>query len=264
MRALPLLALISLLAACGGSAPDSDAVRLAPVETFVWTGDQPISFAPPPGSWTRSRYQNGGAEGVDFVLPGSGGEQIYVAERFFLGRRDHCSRLQEMLRQLENYDRRGFISALHEIRFDEKNFLNDGEARAAQLGNAALDRAQQSFGDESRLFTQIELQSALEQARSIRYTIDESVGRVLFTAERNGVYPALQVDEPVRGELAGRESRRVAFTFKGHGVPMLGSRVYVVANNRLFEFGYQGREPNLALFERLLETVEFPPGPCEH
>jgi hypothetical protein len=36
-------------------------------ETFTWTSGQSISFSPPPGDWTRSRYQRGSAEGVDFV-----------------------------------------------------------------------------------------------------------------------------------------------------------------------------------------------------
>lgn len=264
MRTLLYVVMMCVVAGCSANDPDPATLNLADRETFTWTGDQPISFATPPEGWSRSRYQNGGAEGVDFVLAGSGGEQIYVAERFYLGKRDHCARLQAMLAELENYDHQGFIEAINEIRFHERKPLNETERRAAQLGNAALDRAERAFGDESRLFTQTELKLAYEQARKIRYSIDDAVGRVLFTAERNPVYPKLVVEEPLRQELAGRTAIVVHFTFEGHGVPMIGRRAYMVVNNRLFEFGFQGREANLLLFERLLESVEFPPGPCKH
>ena len=45
---------------------------------------------------------------------------------------------------------------------------------------------------------------------------------------------------------------------------MVGRRVYVVKNNRMFEFGFQGLQENLALFEKVLDSVTFPPGACEH
>jgi hypothetical protein len=45
---------------------------------------------------------------------------------------------------------------------------------------------------------------------------------------------------------------------------MIGRRVYTVKNNRMFEFGFQGLQENLPLFEEILESVSFPVGPCEH
>ena len=86
------LILFVTLTGCDDTAPQP--IELPPPETFSWTTGQPISFSPPPASWNRSRYQNGGAEGSDFVLAGSKGEQVYVAERFFLGNRDRCGKMQ--------------------------------------------------------------------------------------------------------------------------------------------------------------------------
>jgi hypothetical protein len=79
---------VLILAVCNETTPKQESILLPPAEVFTWTGDQPISFSPPPEGWKSSRYQNGGSEGVDFVLAGSGGEQILIAERFFLGKRD--------------------------------------------------------------------------------------------------------------------------------------------------------------------------------
>ena len=61
----------------------------------------------------------------------------------------------------------------------------------------------------------VELERALDQAATIRFTVEETVDEVLFTRERNPVYPTLQVDEPASGEVAGNccssgEIRRLA------------------------------------------------------
>ena len=52
--------------------------------------------------------------------------------------------------------------------------------------------------------------------------------------------------------------------FDAHGTPFLGRRIYVIHNNRMFELGFQGREENLPLFERVAESIGYPAGPCEH
>ena len=263
----PATALIFLmiLTGCQDTAPQDAEPALPPPELFTWTTGQPISFSPPPDTWNRSRYQNGGAEGADYVLAGSRGEQIFVAERFFLGRRDRCAKLKEILEKMQDYDRSSFVRAIGEARFsDREPWYNGHEKRTVKAVNKTLERASAAFlrGDIDTV--RLDLEWALEQAATIHYTVEETVDEVLFTRERNPVYPALRVDEPVQGEVAGERALVVAFTFQGHGSPMVGRRVYVVKNNRLFEFGFQGLEQNLALFEKVLDSVTFPPGVCEH
>jgi hypothetical protein len=256
------LFLLLALAGCREAAPEP--VELPPAEVFTWTTGQPVSFSPPPEGWNRSRYQNGGAEGADFVLAGSKGEQIYVAERFFLGRRDRCAKIEEMLENLEDYDRAGFLRTIGEARLYAREPYNLHEERTNGVVNYTLQRATEAFSRHDMTTTRAELERALDQAATIRFSVEDTVDEVRFTRERNPVYPALQVDEPVAGDIAGEPALIVKFTFRGHGTPMVGRRVYTVKNNRMFEFGFQGLQENLALFERILDSVTFPPGTCEH
>jgi hypothetical protein len=250
------------LAGCRETPPNE--VQLPPPELFTWTTGQPISFSPPLETWNRSRYQNGGAEGAEFVLAGSKGEQIYVAERFFLGKRDRCAKIREILEKLDTLDRSGFNRAVGEARHYERDAFNPRQEQAIESINFALERAAEAFARGNEITAGLELERALDLAAGIRFSVEETVDEVLFTRERNPVYPALQVDQPVPGELAGEPALIVNFTFKGHGTPMVGRRVYVVKNNRMFELGFQGLPENLELFERILDSVSFPPGTCEH
>lgn len=255
------------LAGCQDTTPQDVAgqdVPLPPPEVFTWTTGQPISFSPPPDTWNPSRYQNGGAEGVSYVLAGSKGEQILVAERFNLGRRDRCAKLKEILENMQDYDRSSFFRAIGEARLYDGEPYNAHEKRTVKAVNGTLERATEAYVRADTTTARLELEWALEQAVTIRHTVEETVAEVLFTREKNSVYPGLQVDEPVSGEVAGERALVVNFTFQGHGTPMVGRRVYVVKNNRMFEFGFQGLQGNLALFEKVLDSVIFPPGVCEH
>jgi hypothetical protein len=260
--AVVTLPFLMILAGCQGPAPFS--VKLPPPEVFTWTGEQPISFSPPPEDWRRSRYQNGGAEGVDFVKAGSKGEMIFIAERFFLGRNDRCDRLQQLLRDLEEGDLTTFDRDARKARHYANEPFNARWKPTVGNINGALDRAREACDTGAMNIAQVELNRALELAETIRFTVGETVDRVIFKAEENSVYPALRVDDPVEGEVGGEPAVIVNFTFEGHGTPMVGRRVYVVRNNRMFEAGFQGLAANLPMFEAVLESVTFPPGGCEH
>ncbi len=260
----PATALIFFMVLAGCQDTTRQDVELPLPEVFTWTTGQPISFSPPPDTWNGSRYQNGGAEGVSYVLAGSKGEQIFVAERFFLGRRDRCVKLKEILENMQDYDRSSFRRAIGKARLFAPEPYNAHEKRTVNDVNEILDRASEAFLRADTTTARLELEWALEQASTIQYTVEETVDEVLFTREKNSVYPALQVDEPVLGEVDGEPALVVGFTFQGHGTPMVGRRVYAVKNNRMFEFGFQGLQENLALFEKVLASVTFPPGACEH
>jgi len=252
------LALALALTGCGDTVPPP------PPETFTWSGGQPISFSPPPGGWERSRYQNGGTEGVSFTRTGSGGEQIFVAEQLFLGRRDRCLQIQEVLRELYDYNKTTFGRAMLDARLYAKEPFSADEERVIEVVNQTLDRAREAYLDDDMVDARNELSRALEQAGEVRFSIDETVDRVLFTAEKNQVYPALQVGEPRAAEVAGERAVLVDFVFEPRGERFVGRRVYVIRNNRMFELGYQGLEENLPLFGRIVDSVAFPTGRCEH
>jgi hypothetical protein len=260
--ALTIILCAGVLVDCGGLS--RQALELPPPEVFTWTGGQPISFSPPSGEWKRSRYQNGGAEGVDFVLSGSKGEMIFVAERFFLGRRDRCAQIRKILEGLDDCTRHSFTSDLHKARLNMSEPLNDYEAQPAEVVNGMLDDAREAYLDGNLEFARADLKRALEEAGNIRYSVKETVGEVLFTAERNSVFPALEVDAPVEGSVAGEPAVIVKFSFNGHGSPMVGRRVYTVKNNRMFEIGFQGLQEHLPLFDGIVASITFPPGSCEH
>ena len=250
------------LTGCGGK--NHEVMPLPPAEIFTWTGGQPISFSPPPEDWKRSRYQNGGTEGAQFVLAGSGGEMVFLAERFFLGSRDRCDQINKLLQDLDDSNPRTFRSDLTKARRYRDKSFNYHERETVGVVNRTLERAGQAYRAGDMYAVQNELSYALEQTGTIRYTVKETVEQALFTAERNPVYPALQVDAPMDGEWAGGPAIIVKFAFTSSRVPMIGRRIYVVRNNRMFEIGFQGREENLPLFERIVDSITFPAGPCEH
>ncbi len=251
------------LASCNGTVPEKEVVLL-PLELFTWTGDQPISFSPPPADWNRSRYQNGGTEGVDFVLAGSGGEQILIAERFFLGNRDRCIAIRELQDSLGDFNPRSFSEALQKGKRYKESAPSVQDEKITPLINDTLNRARDHYRAGDMALVQVELDRALEHSAEIRYTLVETVDEVLFTAKGNSVYPKIQVDAPVDDELAGEPAVRVNFTFDSYRVPFIGRRIYTINNNRMFEIGFQGTEANLPLFEAVLESITFPAGPCEH
>jgi hypothetical protein len=255
---------VLILAGCNETTPKQESILLPPAEVFTWTGDQPISFSPPPAEWNRSRYQNGGTEGVDFVLSGSGGEQILIAERFFLGNRDRCLAIRELQDNLSEFNARSFSEALQKGKRYKESALSVQDEKITPVINDTLDRAKDQFRAGDMALLQVELTRALELSGEIRYTLAETVDQVLFTATGNSVYPKLQVDAPVDDSLAGEPAVRVNFTFDSHGVPFVGRRIYVIHNNRMFEIGFQGRESTLPLFEAVLDSITFPAGPCEH
>ncbi len=256
--------LLATIALAGCGEPDPEPVTLLPPETFTWTGGQPVSFSPPPADWERSRYQNGGTEGVGFVLAGGKGQIVFVAERFFLGKRDRCTSILTLLEGLADYDQRTFAVDLNKARRFVDGSPNTQDARMTPVINESLSRALMSFRTGDLAMTREWLLQALREAGAIRYTLAETVDRVIFTAKDNSVFPKLRVDPPVEGVLAGQPAVTVNFTFDSWSVPMIGRRVYTVRNNRMFEIGFQGLAENLPMFEKILGTITFPPGPCEH
>jgi hypothetical protein len=248
-----------MLPSCGAESEPA----LGEAETFDWS-DQPIRFSPPPEGWRRERYQQGGLEGIRFVKQRSVGEGIHVTEHYSLGDRDRCGELQDLAGSLDDLDRWNFERKLQGLRLYAEPPINRREAELAAQVNASMDRARAAFraGDTATVRREITL--ALEQASWIRYSLDEVVDRVMFSTEGHPNPERLEISEPVSRTVGGEPALQVDYTMDHRNRTYLGREVYVAHNNRLFVAGFIGLEENLALFDRVVSTISFPPGVCEH
>jgi hypothetical protein len=244
-----------------GRSPSEEPLRTA--ETFRWSG-QPISFELPPEGWERQRDQSGGVEGVAFIKVGSVGEVVRVEEVFSVDKRDRCEELQALARDLDNMDPGTFERDVQRATLYAEPPWNREEPGLTNAANDRLDRARDLFRMGRRAEARDEILAALEVASRIRFDLDDVVERALYSAEGHPREVRVEVDEPAPFELAGESALRQDYRLHYNRRDYVGRRIYVAHNNRLFVIGFQGLEEHLALFERILDTVSFPPGACAH
>jgi hypothetical protein len=256
---------IPMLASCGVERSSLEPPTLPAVELFNW-GGQPISVSPPPDGWERQKEQSGGLRGVRFIKTGSGGEEIRLAEHHSLDKRDRCERLTELLADFDKLDLNGFRLRVQRARPYAEPPISDQEERLARAANASLDQAFNAFYGGDSVAARSAVTQALERAQRIRYSLDDVLDRVMFSADAYDSFGTVLVDTPLRATLGGRPSVSVDFTLDSveREVPFQGRQVYVLENNRLFVLAFLGLEENLPLFEAILATVSFPPGQCVH
>lgn len=260
LAALPILA--ALATACGHGPVEAPA--LPPPEVFTW-GGQPISFSPPPAGWERQKAQQGGLRGVRFIKRRSVGEEVQVAEHYALDERDRCARLEALLRDLDNLGDRDRAIALQRARLYASPPLNGREERLAEQANEILDQARDALRRDDTVEARKAISSALEHAARIRYSLREVLDRVMLSPARfEGLPGGFEIAAAVPAQVAGEPAMSVDYTLHYDGRTYRGREVYVEKNNRLFVAHFQGLEENLPLFERILETVSFPPGYCVH
>ena len=263
--ALALVVAVGLVTtACGGSdAPETEPPPLPPAEVFAW-GGQPISFSPPPEDWRREKEQSGGLRGARFVLAGSVGERIHIAEHYALDERDHCARLAALASDHERLDDNAFRNDLLRARPYVPEPINGWEGRYASDVNSSLDSAFQARMQRDPAMTRHWLDRAREEAAQIRYTLDDVVERVTFTAPASPSGSTFEVGERRSASVAGEPAYALNYVMKLRGRTYLGREYYVLKNNRLFVASFQGLANNLALFESIVESITFPPGACDH
>jgi len=260
MRIGTLVLATCAVAGCGS---EPQQAPLPSAEVFTW-GDQPISFSPPPEGWRREKEQSGGLSGARFVKERSVGERIHVAEHYSLGDRDRCAELQGLLRDLDNFNARDLQRAVQKARLFVQEPINRDDTWVVHEANEALNRARAAFRRGDSVGTRQAIADALEKAGRMRYTLDEVVDRVMFSTDGFDGQARFAVGEPVSGELAGEPAVIVDYTMNYRKRIYVGRELYVLKNNRLFVASFQGLAENMPLFERILETISFPPGVCEH
>lgn len=242
------------------------AAELAAPEEFSWD-DQPIRFAPLPADWERQREQSGGLFGTRFVKYVSGGQSIEVAEFTAVGKRDRCTELEELLRDLDELDRREFMNRLLKARpYLGKDPLNASETEAFEAANERLDDARSAYlaGDFEEVRGRIS--AALWDLRWVALPLEDIVEPALFTGEGYDRMGRIEVAEPVDSEVAGKPAILLEYVFEPNdrdGV-FHGKHYYVAHNNRLFVARFQGVDEYLPLFDAMVDSISFPPGACEH
>lgn len=273
---LILLFLVACLAtACdqnGDHASGAEgASTIAPVpvlpepEEFIWD-DQPISFSPPPEDWERQREQSGGLMGARFVKRRSVGERIHVAEYSSIGKRDRCSELEAILRDLDELDQRQFSIRLQRARPYLSDPVNDSEVDYFAAANERLDDARTAFREEDMTGVRREIGGAIDDLSWVQFELDEIVDRVIFEEEDLDSLGRIEILGTSEGEVDDKPSVTLDYTFVSFDRDRLyhGREVYVEYNNRLFVASFMGLEENLPLFDAIVETISFPEGECDH
>jgi hypothetical protein len=266
LRSLLSTVVVIGLVACGGSeepAPSSTPVPLPAPEVYTW-GGQPISFSAPPGGWRTEKEQSGGLRGARYVLFGSVGERIHVAEHYALDERDRCLQILELLEDYDQMSDHDFRNAIIRARPHAPEPINWSEAQYAEEAGESLDQAFQARMRKDAAEARSWLERALEEVARIHYGLDDVVDRVAFSAPEGPGAPAFEVGPLESTSVGGEQAYVLDYDMVLSGRSYAGREYYVLKNNRLFVASFQGLEENLDLFEDIVDSIAFPPGDCDH
>jgi hypothetical protein len=255
----------------GGPQEIAENASLRGAETFTWNGDQPISFAPPPIGWEASRYQQGGLSGVDYVKRGSVGERISIAEYYKVGRRDGCSMIREVLDGLDTLSTSELKRKLRSAVYGPERAINAREKRILtslrQYTHSALGEIDDGHFNEARR----QLDQALRIRGQNRFKLNDFIDEVMFDLKPGGDVVRVDIGQPQARWIGDEQAQTVDYEidvnrqFVGAAAEMTtfaGREAYVMSNNRLFVLNFQGLRENLALFDRVVDSITFPKGLC--
>jgi len=237
---------------------------VAPAETFDWRGKS-ITFAPPPPAWRREGINEGGMLGVYFVLTGSVGERIFVADHYIIADRDRRAALDELLERLndvgdpDDLDHRELAHAISLARWRTEDPLSPLEADIAREGNYRLDRASLAVFNEGRPEVHRQLVAAREEAERMHLELKDVLDRVKFKAKGHHEPVEWKVVSEGPATVAGVPAWRVDYTWQSTKRLYYGRELYFVSDNHVFTASFHGLEQNLLLFDRIAASITFPP-----
>lgn len=266
-----MLAIIYLMTS-GDSEPDVDgesvntAGSLGASETFTWQGAQPIRFSPPAG-WQSGRSQQGGRNGVRYILSG---QRIAITEYTNVGQLDGCASLQEVLADLGTAD---FNSLNRKLRTTVRNPVNTSSATEARLLRRlkeSTSKAIAALGNDDLKRVRREIDNAIGSRFSSELKLDDYLDQVIYEQTARGDIKRVDIGLPetllVGGEPAVSIDYEVDISAQyATGVlnkTEVGREVYVMSSNRLFIAAFQGRPENMNLFEQVVDSIAFPDGLC--
>jgi hypothetical protein len=234
------------------------APTLEPAERYAWS-EQPIAFSAPPPGWRREGDLSGGRRGVRFVKERSVGEASSVAEYYLVGDRDRRATLQELLAKLDTYDdyhlKRALVLA--KCRTDEP--LNALESQVAERVNGALDRATLACLQDDRAEVQRAVGDALVAAETMRLSLGDVIDRVVFRPDRCQEPRRYKVIARQQTTIAGVPAVTVDYTVQTDERLFPCREVYLVHDNHLYIASFIGLKHNLALFDRVVASITWPP-----
>jgi hypothetical protein len=101
---------------------------------------------------------------------------------------------------------------------------------------------------------------AANSGRREPYSLDEVVQETRFSTAGWPVPPDSFVVAPMLPDtVAGRPAYRLDFTLNLPDKSLVGREYYFLRDNHLFEAAYLGLPVNLPLFERVVDSITFPP-----
>jgi len=245
-----------VLPACSQRALQHHAA-LGPRERFDWIA-QPIEFSPPPSEWYRQGDNGGGLLGVRFILTNGGGQVMSVAAYRQWAEHLPRQRIVDLLGDLDSLDQRGTLQKLGMIRVQLTEPLTDGESRAAEAVNRAVDRAEYDLQNDRVWFVRGDLTDALRSIDDFRPTLADLLPRMKLDPGRQQEPERWVLGFGVDTTIAGLPAYVSNDTLNAPEQKLLYRQVYWVVNGCAFQAIYQGRPANQAVFEELVETVRFP------
>ncbi len=238
-----ILCIVAALIGCKTEEP------LLPAEVFHWS-DRPLSFRPPPAGWRREGELSGGVRGVRFVKERGRGQAITVGELHRPGARDRAPAIAKLIGDLDSLDDRNFLRELQLARARTDEPYSETENAVAHDVNAALDRAMRAHLDGDPNATRQELEAALRAAKRFRLTLEDVVGplrkeRFASTSER-------------KLTIGGEPAVAFEWTMQHDGRTFHRREAYVMHRNHVFTAHFIGLDESIALFDRVVESIEFP------
>jgi hypothetical protein len=251
-RLTPIVALaLMVLQGCGRG------TATAPRETFNWT-DRPVSLEPPDAAWRREGDNSAGVLGARFVKERSVGEAISVGEWTRLAKHQRRAELQTLLDRVDTIDRRDFPNAASRARMRTDDPFTDDEAQIAATVNGHIDTAVSAFLNGDRDEAKLALGAAIEAADKLHYTLPEVIDLVEFKPERRQDPSLYQVTGRRDAVVAGEPAVVVDYTVTTRERVFAAREVYLVHDSRLYVATFIGLEANLALFDRVVGSLQFP------
>ena len=227
-----------------------------PLEEFRWS-TQAVAFSPPPARWRREGELSGGVKGVRFVKERGLGEAITVGEFHRVGDRDRTDAIQKLLDQFDTFDRRDFLRAaqLAESRTDDP--FSTLDARVSADVNTALRDARTAYITGDRELARRHTQQALAAARRFRLTLDDVLETAALEPLRRQE-PASSGATPRAIRVGGEPAVMLEWPFQHNGRTFIRREAFVLHDSHLFVVRFIGLKKSLPVFDRVLESIEFP------
>jgi hypothetical protein len=251
-----------LAAACRSAQPPKtvEPPRLSPPETFDWSG-QAVTFAPPSDGWRREGETGGGIKGARFVKERSVGEAIGVGDYYLLADRHRSAYLRDMLAKFDTYDNGfGWERALRGAYAHTDSPFSPLEAEVAESINAAVGQANAAFRTRDKDAARSHLESALQDADRLQFSLADVIDRVEFKPEGREHPEWYQLLARREGTIAGEPAIFVDYTVKTpvRTETFFAREAYVVHNSHLFIGTFIGLQETLSVFDAIIDSIEFP------